>query len=60
MAMGVSVWEGNMENANRSFAEIREVEAAAEISEQIVTIDQGNLLDVLQAAESWANRSSVN
>jgi hypothetical protein len=49
-----------MESVDKSVAEIREVEAAAEISEQIVTIDQGNFLEVLQAAESWANYKRYN
>jgi hypothetical protein len=49
-----------MENVNKSVAEIREVQAAAEISEQIATVDHGNLLEVLQAAESWAKYKRYN
>jgi hypothetical protein len=49
-----------MQKVEKSLVEIREVQAAAAISEQIVTIDHGNLLEVLQAAESWAEYKRYN
>jgi hypothetical protein len=49
-----------MQKVEKSIEEIREVQAAAAISEQIVTIDHGNLLEVLQAAESWAEYKRYN
>jgi hypothetical protein len=45
---------------DNSVAETREVPAAAGVSEQVVTVDAGNLLEVLQAAASWAKYKRYN
>jgi len=45
---------------DKPVAETTEVQTAVGISEQIVTVDAGNLMEVLQAAGSWAKYKRYN
>lgn len=61
--MQASAWPGGGEDVERvdsSAAETGGVRAAAGISEQVVTVDHGNLMEVLQAADSWAKYKRYN
>ena len=49
-----------MEKVNTSVAETREIQPAAGVSEQVVTVDHGDLMEVLQAADSWAKYKRYN